>query len=133
VCREFDQRVAALSAPNDVLQAITTLTDRSAKFKAILDATESEPICDDIITAVIHTIAEEISKLIQILQPTLLIIGGALTHLPPGLRVYMEKSVRNRLPPLINNHLVVRYAIMAGARMAAVGAVHRFLQRYEME
>jgi predicted NBD/HSP70 family sugar kinase len=133
VCREFDQRVSVLTAPNGPLRAITTLTDRNAKFKAILDAAEAEPLCNDLITGVIDTLAEEISKLIQILQPTLLIIGGALTHLPPNLRVYMEKGIRNRLPPLINNYLVVRYAMMVGARMAAIGAVHHFLQRYDVE
>jgi predicted NBD/HSP70 family sugar kinase len=133
VCREFDQRVAAISAPNGTLQAITTLTDRNAKFKAILDATETEPLCNDLITAVIDTLAEEISKLIQILQPALLIIGGALSHLPPDPRTHMEKSIRSRLPALINNHLLIKYAATVGARVAAIGAVHRFLQRYDVK
>ena len=132
VCREFEQRVATLSAPNETLQGIINLTDRSAKFRAILKAAESEPICNSIITAVIDTLAEELSKLLQILQPALLIIGGALSHMPPQLRTYMEESIRKRLPSLISSHLLVKYATMVGARVAATGAAHRFLQRYDI-
>lgn len=133
VCREFDQRAAALASPNETLQGISALGDRSARFRAILDAAESEPICDAVITGVIDTLAEELSKLIQILQPSLLIVGGALSHMPPGLRSRMERSIRSKLPTLINNHLLIEYAIMVGARVAAVGVVHCFLQRFEID
>jgi predicted NBD/HSP70 family sugar kinase len=109
------------------------LGDRSEKFKAILVTAESDPLCADIVTSVLDPLAAELSKLIQVLQPALLIIGGALSHLPPGLKVYMEKTIRSSLPLLINNHLVIRYASMVGSRVAAVGAVYRFLQRYDIE
>ena len=132
VCREFDQCISTLSTPTDTLQAIAALTDRSAKFKAILNAVESEKICEDIITTVIDTIAGEISKLIQILQSEILIIGGVLSYLPPNLRNYMEKSIRSRLSTFISSHLLVKYATIAGARVAATGVVHRFLQRYDI-
>jgi predicted NBD/HSP70 family sugar kinase len=132
VCREFDQCVSAMPEPTDALQAISALTDRSAKFKAILNAVDSEMICENIVTNVIDTIAEEISKLIRILQSEILIIGGVLSHLPPNLRIYMEKSIRNRLPAFLSGYLLVKYATMAGARVAATGVVHRFIQRYDI-
>jgi hypothetical protein len=48
----------------------------------------------------------------------------------PGLRSANGTGIRGRLPLLINNHLVIRYAQTVGARVAATGAVHRFLQLY---
>jgi glucokinase len=133
MCLAFDRRVAELEHPSETLQAIAALGDRSEKFKAILVTAESDPLCADIVTSVLDPLAAELSKLIQVLQPALLIIGGALSHLPPGLKVYMEKTIRSSLPLLINNHLVIRYASMVGSRVAAVGAVYRFLQRYDIE
>jgi predicted NBD/HSP70 family sugar kinase len=132
ICREFDQCVADMPDASDSLKDITTLNDRSTKFKAILNAVESEKICEDIITAVIDVIADEISKLIRILHSEILVIGGVLSHLPPNLKIYMEKSIRNRLPTFISSHLLVKYATLAGARVAAIGVVHRFIQRYDI-
>jgi predicted NBD/HSP70 family sugar kinase len=132
VCREFDRRVADIPIVSEPLKKITNLTDRSEKFKAILNAVESEQICKEIITTVIDTIAEEISKLIRILHSELLIIGGVLSHLPPDFRIYMERGIRNRLPSFISSHLLVRYATMVGARVAATGAAHRFMQQYDI-
>jgi predicted NBD/HSP70 family sugar kinase len=48
VCREFDRSVATLPAMSETLQEIANLTDRSEKFKAILNAVESEQICKEL-------------------------------------------------------------------------------------
>ena len=132
VCRTFDERVAALPAPSDELIAIKLLVDRSEKFRAILAAAATDPICAEIVTKVIDRLAEEVAKLILVLQPALLIVGGALSHMPAELRVYMERSIRLKLPSLIRNHLLITYATRTGARVAAIGAAHRFLQRYDV-
>jgi predicted NBD/HSP70 family sugar kinase len=133
ICREFDQRVGTLSNPSNELQKISELSDRSLKFRGILDAIETEIICKEIIYSLIDVIAQEISRMIQILHSELLIIGGALSHLPPKLQEYTELSIRNRLPLFISNHLLIRYATMVGARVAATGAAIRFLQMYQIE
>ena len=133
VCLEFDRGVAELAEPSETVQAIVATSDRNAKFRAILEAAEHEPLCTEIVTSVIDLLAERVSRLIQVLQPELLIIGGALSHLPPSLRAYMEKGIRSSLPQLISNHLVVKHAAMVGSRVAAIGAVYRFLQNYDVE
>ena len=132
ICRAFDQCLSTLPDPGKTLIAIASLSDRSAKFKAILNAIGTEEICENIVINVIDTIAEEISKLIRFLHSELLIIGGALSHLPPNLQAYMENKVRKGLPSFINNHLLVRYARMVGVRVAATGVVHQFIERYEI-
>ncbi len=133
VCLAFDHRVADIDEPNETIRFIESLSDRSEKFQAILDAAESEPICRDIVIDVIDSLAEKLSGLIQILQPASLIIGGALSHLPDSLRTYMEKRIRLNLPQLISNHLVIKSAMMVGSRVAAIGAVYRFLQSFDVE
>lgn len=132
VCRAFDKCLSTLPDPSKTLLTIASLSDRSAKFKAILNAIETEEICENIVTDVIDTISEEISKLIRFLHSELLIIGGALSHLPPNMQAYMENKVRKGLPSFINNHLLVRYARMVGVRVAATGVVHQFIERYEI-
>ncbi len=132
VCHTFDQRVAGLTSPSNTLQAIRSLSDRSEKFRAILNAAATEACCEEIMTEVLDRLAGDVAKLIQVLQPAILIIGGALSHMPTELRSYMERSIRIRLPSLISNHLLIKYATQTGARVAAIGAVHRFLQRYDV-
>jgi predicted NBD/HSP70 family sugar kinase len=133
VCLTFDRQVAGIHRPNETLRTIQSLSDRSEKFHAILNAAESETLCRDIVTDVIDSLADKISGLIQVLQPATLIIGGALSHLPDSLSTYMEKRIRLNLPQLISNHLLVKSAAMVGSRVAAIGAVYRFLQSFDIE
>lgn len=132
VCQAFDQRMVLQPDRSEALDNIAALTERSAKFQAILDAAENEPICRAIVVEIVDFLAVELSNLVYILQPEMLIIGGALSNMPFGFRTYLENSIRKLLPSLISNHLLIKYGSMTGTRVAAVGAAHRFLQYYNI-
>lgn len=132
-CRVFDHRVSTSTTLSAALREISELNNHLEKFQAILNSADSEPICYEIVSEIINILSTEISKLIIVLQPSLLIVGGALSRMPPGLKTDMENSIRGKLPSLISNHLLIKYAAMVGSRVAAVGAIFRFLERYDIE
>lgn len=131
VCATFERRLRDLSTVAPQLIRVNQLTDHSAKFKAILDAAEArEPLCREIIITALDFLAQAIANLIDIFQVKLIIIGGSLSDLPPGLRAELDGQVRQRLVALLRNNLTLRYARDTRPFNAAFGAAVRMAQEY---
>lgn len=131
LCNGFDQRLADLAEEGTALGLIREIADHVEKFHAILEAAEAgEPLCRDIVDEMFADLSLAVSNLIYVLQPTVLVIGGALSNLPPGLSAQLETEIRSKLPSLLSNHLIVRPAAMTGRYAAAMGAAHWFLHEH---
>ncbi len=131
LCLAFDERVNALPAVDDALACIRDMDDQKKKFYAILDAAAAkEPLCAEIVQQMIDHLVDAVSDLIYILQPVVLIVGGALSKAPPAISASLERAVRAQLPALLSNHLMFRYASETGRFAPAKGAARMFLQRY---
>lgn len=135
VCAEFERRLNANRSDGQKddprLQPIANARDHSARFQAILEAAAAnEPLALAVALDMLDVLSIAAANLLHILQPGLLIIGGALGNLQPSLRRQFEKRLRRRLPSLISNHLLVRYARLGDAEAAMTGAATRFLLDY---
>ncbi len=75
-------------------------------------------------------VAAQAASFVHLLQPGVLVIGGALAGAPKGIVSRIEQGVRARLPDLINNHLTVRPAAVTATNGTAVGATRAFLQAH---
>jgi glucokinase len=130
LCDTFEKRMTQWPEPDETLGHIVTLDERNAKFTAILQAaSEGHPLCADIVSRMFEDLSLALTNLIYILQPVNLIIGGMLSNIPPGLRLDLEKAIREKLPSLLSNYLVITYASTTGRYSAASGAARLFLHR----
>lgn len=131
VCLQFDRRISALTRVDQALRDIGAIADRNIKFRAILDAAEAgQPICIEITDQMVADLSLAVANLLYILQPVTLMIGGQLSKMPSGLQIQLERDIRKKLPPLLSNHLLIKYAKMTGRYAAAFGATHWFLRQY---
>lgn len=131
ICSEFDVRVRMLEHVDGELARMQDIGDHKKKFYAILDAAEAgEAICVEVVQQMIDNLAIAVCNLIYVLQPLVLIVGGALSNPPPGISAGLENGIRTQLPSLLSNHLVIRYASETGRFAAAKGATRMFLQRF---
>ena len=127
----FEDRLASLSAPSDQLVEIGAISDRIERFHAIMAAAEAgEPICREIVTDALFYLAIAIANLVNIFQVRLFLVGGELSRLPRALRRYLDDTVRNRLVPLLNQNLIIRYTQDSREHNAAVGAAIRFIDHH---
>lgn len=131
LCHAFARRLEEWPDRDATLQHITSLADRNARVRAILEAAaEGHPLCSDIINHMFQDLSVAIANLIYILQPSNLVIGGVLSNMPEALQTDLESAIRNQLPSLLSNHLVLKYAQTTGRYAAAIGAAHLFLENY---
>lgn len=102
-----------------------------AEFAAILNSADAgEPDATELTFRMTDLVAAQAASFVHLLQPGLLVLGGALAGAPPGIARRIEQGVRARLPALINNHLAMRPATVTAANGTAVGATRAFLQAH---
>lgn len=134
ICGRFDHYTQTVSKENwsaAVGEIRQNSMDRRERFQAILEAAETgDPFCSEIVYKALDDLALVVSNSLYMIQAPLLVVGGALSSLPPGLSHYFEDSVRSYLNPLISNYLIIQYASVSGSQMAALGATRRFLRRF---
>jgi predicted NBD/HSP70 family sugar kinase len=128
VCAQFDGRMDhSLALHRDVQQT----TGRRAKFQRILELAEAgDTVCAGLIDTLLSTLALSISNLLCLIQPSVLIMGGALSTMPLKLFEQLERKVRRPLTPLVSNRLVIQQARLTAPNSVALGAAHRFLMEY---
>lgn len=131
----FMQRLASGEVDSDErLEAIAGIAEHGARFQAIMDAAAAgEPLSRSVILEALDVLSIAAANLIHILQPGLLILGGALGGLPGVLRPEFERMLRRRLSPLLSHHLLVRYGRLGDAQAAICGAAGRFLHHYPID
>lgn len=131
VCNQFERRVESWPEHDETIRHILSIAEHDDKFHAILSAAEiGHPLCREVVGQMLNDLTLAVANLTYIIQPVVLVIGGALSSIPKGIAKQLEDSIRSKLPPLLSNHLVIRYATMNGRYAAATGAAHLFLQRY---
>jgi NAD-dependent dihydropyrimidine dehydrogenase PreA subunit len=128
----FDERVAR-QEPSEraAYAAIRAIDDPRRRFEMILaSADERHPVCLEVIRLMNRVIAAAVANLILIVQPHVLVLGGALSAMPPALLADLNNQIRTCLPAMISNNLTIRPGISAANTTAAHGAVHHFLEHY---
>lgn len=131
LCDAFTRLAAEAGSRDSLATEIEGLADRNHRFRAILQAAEAgHPIAAAAAEQMIADLALALANLLYVLQPLVLVIGGQLSDPPQGLRLKLERQVREALPQLLSNHLIIRYATMTGRYAAALGATYWFLRRY---
>lgn len=128
VCAQFDTRM-----DHDLEQhrAVRQITGRRARFQKILEMADvGDPLCAEIIGAMMSKLALSVSNLLCLIQPSVLIMGGALSTMPERLFDQLERRIRRPLTPLISNRLVIQQARLTAPNSVAVGAAHQFLLEY---
>lgn len=121
---------AATDAPGAA--RVAAERDAWARFRSILELAvdggdqQARALAD----ALTRTLAAQLASLVHLVQPELLVLGGALAGAPHHVTSAVEGQLRQRLPTLLDNNLVVRRARATSTSAAAYGATRAFLQRF---
>lgn len=104
------------------------------RFDEILElAAGGDPVADRVVARTSEVLGAQIAAFVHLIQPGLLVIGGALAGAPAPVLDRIEAAVRSRLPTLLDNALIVRQARVAGPEGTALGATRLLLQRFLAE
>ena len=132
VSRLFAERTDALNPA--ALQPYTRITEAESarqRFRLILEgAADSLPICEELVICLNKVLVAAIANIVMIIQPDTLILGGALSVMPGTLLTRLETDIRQHLPTLFTNRLIVQQAKLSSCHSATTGAVIHFLQEY---
>ncbi len=105
--------------------------DARERFLAVLDLAESgDPDAAELVGWMTEMLGAQIAVFVLLLQPELLVLGGALAGASDRLLAAIDGVVRRRLPTLLDNNLLVRRARTVAPNAAAVGATRVFLDRF---
>jgi predicted NBD/HSP70 family sugar kinase len=128
----FNDEIAGLDDESrGQYEAIANTSLLRERFQMILHAADKGlPICEDIVNKMLNVLAVASANFIYMLQPTTLIIGGRLGTLSKPLFDRFEDQVRQKLPTLVSNRLVIRQVPLSSRYSVAVGGSQRFLQHY---
>lgn len=128
----FKEQLSALDEEDKAeYAAILTMPNVRQQFQRILEAAqEGLPLCQSIVETMLSALTIAAANLIYTLQPSMLIIGGALGSMPRRLFDHLEDQIRQHLPPLVSNSLIIQQAQLTSPNSVSVGGTHRFLQHY---
>lgn len=106
--------------------------DAWARFRAVLEIANEggDAVATELTEAMTDLLGAQLASFVYLIQPELLVIGGALAEAPARILAAVEAALRHRLPPLLNHNLAVRRARDAAPSAATVGATRAFLQRF---
>lgn len=131
----FDEKWLALS--ESARKSYTSLyaePDLRRRFQLILESAErGEELSAVIVQSVAAVLATSLASLIYIVQPDVLILGGALSSMPGGLHAKLENAIRTYLPGLLGNSLLIQKAQILSPNSAAIGATYEFMQNYDVD
>jgi predicted NBD/HSP70 family sugar kinase len=110
---------------------VRELPDVWARFRAVLALVEEgDPTAVEVVGWMVDVLGAQLASFVHLIQPELLVIGGALAGAPERVLADVEASLRRRLPRLLDHHLIVRGARVTTADAAAIGATRGFVQRF---
>lgn len=106
--------------------------DAWARFRAVLELADEggDPVATELADAMTDLLGAQLASFVYLIQPELLVIGGAMAEAPARVLAAVEAALRRRLPTLLDNNLAVRRARDAAPSAATVGATRAFLQRF---
>lgn len=101
-----------------------------AAFTNVLERATTDPAASRVVERMVSMLAAQIAYFVHLLQPELLVVGGALAGAPAAVLDDIEVATRRRLPALLDNALIVRRAQVQGEHATAAGAAGVFLRRF---
>ena len=107
-------------------------SDAWARFRAVLELADEgeDAVASELTEAMIDLLGAQLASFVYLIQPELLVLGGALAEAPARILAAIEAALRRRLPTLLDNKLTIRRARDAAPSAATVGATRAFLQRF---
>ncbi|MBA2667540.1 MAG: ROK family protein [Trueperaceae bacterium] len=128
----FLRRSASRRPPGaDAHARVADAPDARARFLQVLAlAEDGDPVAAELVGWMIDVLGVQIASFVHLIQPELLVIGGALAGGPERVLDDVEASLRRHLPTLLDNNLIVRRARVVSASAAAIGATRVFLHRF---
>ena len=110
---------------------VRALGEARERFLAVLDLAESgDPDAEELVGWMTEMLGTQIAAFVLLLQPELLVLGGALAGASDRLLAAIDGVARRHLPTLLDNNLVVRRARAVTPDAAALGATRVFLDRF---
>jgi predicted NBD/HSP70 family sugar kinase len=127
ITRHFQQQSSTIPEHQDVLDQ----SDTRLQFQLIMDvAVRGDELCASLIAEMSDLLAAEIANLIYTIQPSILIVGGALSTMPKPLFSSLELQIRQHLPTLLSNQLVIQQAQLSLSNSVPVGLAYQFLHHF---
>lgn len=125
----FDNLVSELdiSEQKDYQDILGEINEREKFILIMRKALEHDRVCFPLVQKVIFIISIAIANLIYILQPDEIVIGGMLSAMPKALFTNLESSIRQQIPSLISNNLIIKRGAIEPTNNAAIGAIQHFL------
>lgn len=110
---------------------VRALSDMRARYRAVLALAESgDPDAAAVVATMVELLGAQVASFVHLIQPEMLVIGGALAGAPERVLADVESALRRRLPRLLDNNLIVRRARMVDDHAAALGATRSFVHRF---
>jgi predicted NBD/HSP70 family sugar kinase len=104
--------------------------DVRRRFAELLAASSrGEPEAARLAWRMADVLGAQIASFVHLIQPALIVLGGALAGIPLEVFDRIEAAVRQRLPSLLDNNLIIRPAHVVGDDATAVGATRVFVHR----
>ncbi len=127
----FQNAISTLTnTEKQAYEKILSHSNSRCRFQFILEAAEENlAVCKSLVTFMHEVLAAAIANVIYLLQPSTVLVGGALSSMPHSSYQRLELAIRNRLPGLING-TVIQQAKLSSKNSAAIGAIHYHLQTY---
>lgn len=129
----FRQEVSQAGGETDArYNQILSTGDARQQFQYILEAAQSETdgLCRSMVDDMLELLALAIANTIYVIQPELLIVGGALSTLPVSLFSRLEAEIRQLLPQLLSNQLIIQQAQLASPSSVPIGITRQFLRHF---
>jgi predicted NBD/HSP70 family sugar kinase len=126
----FREKVDAL--PKSERRAYTVMLDAGdrKRLKLILaGAADDLPVCREIAGTLNAVLSTAVAHIVHVIQPDIIVIGGALSAMPQNLFSQLSAAIRGQLPPLFANRASIEQARLTSANSAAQGANYHFLER----
>jgi predicted NBD/HSP70 family sugar kinase len=111
-------------AEHPVAVALRAERNPHRRFERVLQAyaDPDDAVAQPLVSELSRLLAAQLALFVYLIQPSLLVIGGAVAAAPDTLFFATETALRSHLPSLLNNNLVVRKAQLASPLTGAVGA-----------
>ena len=128
----FDRHIEKLSTKDQLDYAdIVRIKDARTRFEQIMESLpQGLLVTEQVVGLLIETLASVIANLTFIIQPEVLVIGGVMGSAPQFIFDKIETNVRQNLPSLISNHVVIQRGKLSSPNCSAIGGVYYFLDHY---
>jgi predicted NBD/HSP70 family sugar kinase len=132
VSRLLEQQVMQLEVAEQAKYSkLLAISNPRERFEAIIKCPSEElPFCQHLVREMIQVLSAAVATLIHIIQPDIVIIGGLLSSMSDEWFSTVEKTIRDYLPPFINNNSIIQKGKTDSQNSAAIGATEHFMQNY---